>query len=261
MKSFKTYLFGVLFLVTTPLFAGDFQCEVMHLEGSAYRTNEKVTRQLLKEGDLLDVKDTIETDSGSTVDLAFDKEWKNVLHIDASSKMKIAAIHPTNIRSYSGGAYAKLGQLPKDSSFEIQTPTAVAAVRGTEFQVLSKNNSWDVLNFSTSLVSVYGLDDSGNRQKEPIIIKQFEKTDVPKAGAVPSLPKVLASDEKESGLTIQSGIKKTVETVVGSGRTGKLEDISTIEKNIGQKKIGSNTLSSDDQPQIVDNRRRAFKGV
>lgn len=138
-------------------YAEEFYCEVMSLQGNAYLTNKDGVHQPVKEGDILKVDDQVEVDNQSYLDLAYDRDWTNVVRVEESSRIRIKSVHPAQISLQRGGLFAKLKSLPKESTFEVQTPTALAAVRGTEFQTLYGENGTEVLNFSNSDVFVYGL--------------------------------------------------------------------------------------------------------
>ena len=150
-------LVGLLLCLGAPVQASgeEYSCEVMTLEGSSVLVSGGITKSL-KVGDLLKAGDTIEVRSGY-LDLAYDKEWKNITRVLQKSKVKIHSIHPTQIGMERGGILAKLHRLPKGSTFEVQTPTATAAVRGSEYFTEYREGVTRVMNFSPSPVEVFGV--------------------------------------------------------------------------------------------------------
>ena len=100
--------------------AEEFQCEVMSLEGTAYLSNAAVTKKPLQEGDIIQVNDVIDVGPGGGIDLAYDKDWKNVTHLEENTKVKIFSIYPALVHMDMGGVLARLKALPKDSSFQVE---------------------------------------------------------------------------------------------------------------------------------------------
>ncbi len=176
-SAISAFLF-LFFLKAPPLSAEEFQCEVMGLEGQAYVTNSVQTHQTLKEGDVLKAGDTVEVDKGGSLDIAYDGEWNNVTTLQENTKVRVESIYPIHLAMQYGGVYAKLKKLPPGSSFEIQTPTAIAAVRGSEYLATYDGAETEVLNFHESDVSVWGLDDQGQKAGDPMILKDSQKTGI-----------------------------------------------------------------------------------
>jgi len=128
----------------------------MTIEGAAYLVDGAL-RTPLKEKMVLSAGDTIEVDANSSVDLAYDRDWKNITRVNENSRVRINGIFPTKLVMIRGDIYAKLRSLPKGSSFEIKTPTAVAAVRGSEYRTMYRGGMTRVYNFAHSKVEVFGL--------------------------------------------------------------------------------------------------------
>ncbi|OIO38008.1 MAG: hypothetical protein COT00_03220 [Candidatus Omnitrophica bacterium CG07_land_8_20_14_0_80_50_8] len=210
--------------------AADFQCEVMSLEGSASVTNAKVSHRPLKEGDVLDIGDTVEVDAQSLVDLGYDKNWQNVTRLDEKTKVEIKSLFPTTLKMDRGGVYAQLRELPKESTFEIQTPTAIAAVRGTEYRTAHDDNGTQVYNFSDSQVFVFGQNEDGNLNETPTVVDKAQMTEIDMPGASPAAPRPMFEAERQKGRQIGERIQKRVQENIRSGRVGKIRDLGTIDK-------------------------------
>ena len=224
-------LFSVLvFVGTTAVRAEDFQCEVMSIEGTATVTNATVTEKALKEGDILKAGDIIQVASSSFVDVGYDKDWQNVTRFEEKSKVEIKSLYPIEMQLAQGGIFAKLKALPKDSTFNVQTPTAIAAVRGTEFETVHDDEGTQVYNFSDSKVYVFGQDESGKISDSPTIVENSQMTQIPRPGAMPRAPKTMSLDARIKGGRFKAGIEKRIQENSGRGRIGKLPDIRAIEK-------------------------------
>ena len=164
----KNRLFGLLgtFVLTGALlapvcFAEDFYCEVMSVEGTVTRTNASEADKPVAEGDLLAVEDVVTVGASSYADIAYDRDWNNVTRVEENSSVRIKSLYPTEVSLEKGGIFAKLKSLPKDSSFDVSTPTAIASVRGTEYRTTFLEGATQVYNVSDSDVYVYGFDPSG----------------------------------------------------------------------------------------------------
>ena len=239
----------------------DFHCEVLSVEGQVVVADADGAEKDLKEGDLLSAGDVVEAKEASSADIAFDRDWKNVTHIEEKSKLKIGAISPAQLILKEGGVFAKLKQLPKDSSFEVKTPTAVATVRGTEYRTTFLEGQTQVYNVSPtgSKVLVYGFKDDGSINRDrPVVLEQATKTQVVQAGQLPKEPEVLTPEEQTFTETVTKSIETKIQTAVTAGRVSKIQSVAEIQekKSAEAKKTpaGEAELS-----RVVDARRRPFK--
>ena len=55
--------------------------------------------------------------------VANDSEWKNVTRLEENSKLKVSSVYPGKLKLSEGAVFARLKVLPKDSAFEVKTPT------------------------------------------------------------------------------------------------------------------------------------------
>lgn len=256
MKLFLGCLMSVVMSWSFALDArANFQCEVLALEGNTQIFSSSGTVASAKEGDLLSEGDTVEVPEGGWLDVAFDGEWKNVTRLEGGAKVKISAISPAKLELHEGALYAKLKKLPQDTSFEVRTPTAVAAVRGTEYRTVLTDGKTEVFNFSPSRVYVYGVDAAGQTQAVPIVIEQEQKTRVESAGAAPEAPQPMAAEEKQVCEAAQKAIEQKVAEVVAEGRAGKIQTVADIEKQLSSK----SQAKYDEESRVTDTRRRTFK--
>jgi hypothetical protein len=257
-KIFFAALFSFLVLTgATSLFAEEFYCEALSVEGGAYRIDEAGTRTVLKEGDTLKAGDSVETDKDSFVDLSYDKDWKNVQRIEASTKIKLESVYPAKTDLADGSVFVKLKGLPKDSSFDVRTPTAVATVRGTEYRASFVNGQTEVFNSSDSSVFVYGRNEQGAVGDTAVILKRSQKTQVAHLGEAPQPPQAMSGEEVSRGEKIKFAIDKKIEEVQTSGRKANIQDVAALER-------APKTMPSEDGPgasHVTDLRRRPFKKV
>lgn len=208
-----------------------YQAEVMTLEGSVFVTTAKGERVVVSEGDTLITGDVVEVAEDARVDIAFDKDWKNVTRFEGGSKFTIKSVEPTVVNLPRGSVYARLKQLPKNSSFEVQTPTAVAAVRGSEYQVdVAEDGKTDVSNLSESPVYINGLDEKGVRSEAQTILKNAEFSQVIQPGARPITPRRMTPVELEKAGARRDNVLQRINKIKGEGRVGKIQDVGMINR-------------------------------
>lgn len=83
----------------------------------------------------IQVGDQILVGKGSSADIAYDSYFLNISHLKENTKAEIRSINPTDIYLEDGSIFSALDGLSSQSGYQIATPTAVAAVRGTHFDV------------------------------------------------------------------------------------------------------------------------------
>lgn len=259
----RRFLLSVVFLLSSIAWihpvsswavSSELACEVMSVEGAVDLLKEDGSKILLKEGELVKDQGVIETHAG-TADISFDKDWNNIVRVESESKVKIASSWPSKVEIYRGSVFAKLGKLPKESTFEVQTPTAIAAVRGTEYRAVFKDGETLVYNFSSSQVFVYSVDGLGNKAGESTILAQSQKTNVPGVGLPAKPPQVMTFSESQEGRLMQSAVEEKVKRVIESGRLGKIQSVAALEA----MEFPSDSRNPKGESRVVDSRRREFK--
>lgn len=224
--------------LSVPARAEDFYCEVMSVEGTATLSNASTSGRALAEGDLLSVDDLVTVGASSYVDIAYDRDWNNITRVEENSSIRIRSLFPTELGLEEGGVFAKLKSLPKESTFDVKTPTAIASVRGTEYRTTYLSGETQVYNVSDSDVYVYGFDSAGVRQAEPVVIRNTEKTFIQRRGDAPMPPKRMEPQDVSRAARFQRGIEQQVMRNYERGRVGKLPDVGAIEKRMEQRRAG-----------------------
>jgi len=208
----------------------------MTVEGTATLSNSETSDKPVEEGDLLSVDDVLQVGASSYVDLAYDKDWNNVTRVEENSSIRIRSLTPPEVELDEGGVFAKLKSLPKDSSFNVQTPTAIASVRGTEYRTTYLEGETQVYNVSDSDVYVYGVDDSGQKQEaEPVVVRNSEKTFIPQRGGVPQAPRRMEQADIQRAANFKQGIEQKIQQNVQRGRVGKLPDVGEVGRRIQER--------------------------
>ncbi len=253
-------------LFSSSVYAAEFRCEVLNIKGLAIAAGADSADRNLKQGDLLKAGEEVTVGDDSYVDLAYDKDWQNVTRLEANTRIKIVSVAPTKLSMQNGSIFSKLKKLPKDSEFELKTPTAVATVRGTEYKASYLKGKTEFFNASSSVVYVYGLKEDGSANKETeVILKEATKTDIAKAGDKPAEPVKMTDEEKVVTQKTTSAIQENIQEAQTQGRTGNIQSVDEIEKYVAKEKKKNEihpTVAKNDSElsRVTDNRRRTFGG-
>jgi len=181
-------------------------------------------------GDAISENDTIVTGAQSSCDI---KIGTSIVRVKEKSKMIFSSlamkdnVENTSLDLSEGRILCKPKKLLKDESFTVKTPTAIAAVRGTEFTVEADANK-------TTRIKVY----DGKLQVAKRI-KPFENSTAQVMESAPSL------EEKQSVVITQKEVaaaEKKVETAIASNKDADISKIIADTKAdvaIGTKEIRS----------------------
>ncbi len=236
--------------------AEDIYCEVMSVKGEVTVVQNGAV-SAVKQGDHLKAGDAIKVGENSFVDLAYDKLWSNVTRIRENSEVKIGSIEPTHIDMKQGDIFSKIKALSTNSSFEIQTPTAVASVRGTEFDVFAgRDGSTVVSNFSptpNSIVEVAGLDVAGNKQPAPpVMLTVGNKTEIPELGKAPTPPQPISPElmAKNAQDSVGTKDKGSDDKKIGQGPGGPGNGPEDVSSNTSDSTMtgGIKPITSNPEP-------------
>jgi hypothetical protein len=136
------FILSFLLSASPILFAADGSA-ITGLDGKAsiIREGQTMPAQLGME---LKAGDAIQTDSGSSVDFAMNGTVGTRVTSSSEAILEDSNKENMKIRVKVGKLLLNLDKLPTKSSFKVETPTAVAVVRGTQFSVqvdtLNMNN-------------------------------------------------------------------------------------------------------------------------
>lgn len=125
-------LFLIFSLFLTPVFSQAQQAVVTHVEGSPQLTREGKAAPL-EVGSVCQKSDLIKTADGCVVDIALNQTAGCRLLPGTEVYLTNTEINSMHLKVNQGNVVLNLDKLPKNSTFKIETPTAVAAARGTQF--------------------------------------------------------------------------------------------------------------------------------
>jgi hypothetical protein len=159
-----------------PANAGRIEAKLTYLEGEVSLTRDK-TRLPAELDMVLLPGDTVETGKDAQAEVTFDDS--SAINLDPESRFVITELvkdsasgqrtGKTNL--FSGELKAQIAKLAQNSTFEIESPTAVAAVRGTEFIVAYREGQPTQV---TVLVGRVGVRRPGKREAE-VFIQEHER--------------------------------------------------------------------------------------
>ena len=218
----------------------------MALEGTVTVSSATAGPKALSESDLLKADDLVEVSAGSYVDLAYDRDWSNITRVEENSKVRLKSIVPAKLELQGGGVFAKLKSLPRDSTFDVMTPTAIASVRGTEYRTTFLSGETQIYNVSDSDVYVFGLDDAGEKKGEAMILGRSQTTQVQRRGVGPLAPRPMQERDFQPVRRFQEGIDRKIQDNISKGRVGKVQDIRTIERMHEKGRHKPRTLNADE---------------
>ncbi len=198
-------------------------CSILNIEGTATVTDAAGAEKPVKKGDELHEGDLLEVGLSSYVDLQYDNNHRNVSRIEADSEVTISQLSQQDLKLKLklGGVYAKLKALPTNGAFEVQTPTAIASVRGSVYRTTHNDDvGTKVYNLSSSRVSVSAVDASGQPAGSAVTLDNLEKTQIVKAGEEPKEPERMSTREMETAGDIETDVNKAVAAETSGGAEG-----------------------------------------
>jgi 5'(3')-deoxyribonucleotidase len=213
-------------------------------------------------GDPVTEKDTITTGPQSSCDI---KIGESIIRVKEKSKMAFSTLsksdknEQTSLDLNEGRLLCKPKKLLKDDSFMVKTPTAIAAVRGTEFTVESDANK-------TTRIKVFD-----GKVKVAKRIKQFEEnisnvvdvaTPIEKKESVIITEKEVAETEKKIDKVIADNKGADIASVI----TKTQSDVAIGQKDVKQFKVedfskeGSELIAvKEKEPEVIKQIKEVIK--
>ncbi|MBF0253600.1 MAG: FecR domain-containing protein [Candidatus Omnitrophica bacterium] len=127
-------------------------CRVLKVVSSAWiEAGNSSIKHTAKAGDIRKNDDILHVANGHYVQLALDDDEANVLHIEGEAVLQVEEARTRLARLWKGSLFAVLDHLGGAQRFEVMTPQAVAAVRGTYFGVFVADDVTRVTGFEGSV--------------------------------------------------------------------------------------------------------------
>jgi|GEM_PF-1665488 len=140
-----------------------FTAKVVYLKGTVMVAEQTKAAQKARLGMVIPERTVITTGTDSYCDIAFDKRYSKVMHIDAVSEVLVTPSLADTVTIQKGGALFRIKNLKKKEAFQVKTPTAIAGVRGSGMGVFYDLQQQITTVYDLEhLIYVAGLDSSGN---------------------------------------------------------------------------------------------------
>ncbi len=115
----------------------DHQAQIFSVEGSAKILKNAATNwQLAQKGMLIEEGDQVLTDATGILELSYDHHFLDIARVGPNTHAVFIKIEPTVVKLEDGTLFNALDGLAAGESYQVSTPIAVAAVRGTRFDVV-----------------------------------------------------------------------------------------------------------------------------
>ncbi|MFH1360114.1 MAG: FecR domain-containing protein [Candidatus Omnitrophota bacterium] len=161
------------------------QATVIHMDGSVFIKAPNAQWLPATRGMKVDEKSVIKTSEKATCDISLDKKLKNIVSLGPETEISIEKLNQ-QVKISKGRVFSIIENLQPNSSFEVRTPVASGAARGTAWETVS-----DVLaqfNVLEDRIVVQGFDSQG-RPLSQKSVSQRQKTDVDQNGKLgPMVP-------------------------------------------------------------------------
>jgi len=239
--------------------------KVLLVAGKAeFLTAGKTDWEELKRGTYLYSGDSIKTYRDSSVEIGFEWGTENILSVRPNTHVVIKLAGKEKIELIDGEVYALVESLPKGSTFEIRTPTAVCGARGTGWGVKANKNRTTVSAYDKNSYAK-GLNKDGSVMEDNMTVPEGFETIVERfmkpAGLTKiSLQKVgLWDDWKNAILEYLSG-KVTLERLAKNlekiqkqkEKIEELHDRDRIDKRTEKKGAGTGTSGIQPSEEICE---------
>lgn len=190
-------------------------CEALTIKGQVFVRPDGGDEAPLKEGALLNPGDELRVGDDAFADLAFDEEHNNVVRLESGSEIIIG--RTLRVEMDKGRVFARLKALPAGSKFEVQTPTAVAMVRGSVYRVICESSGAStIFNYSDSPVYVNTVQSDGSLSSKTIVLDNLEKVSIAERGEEPAAPERVSRDDIEEASVVESGMEDLLGQELGS---------------------------------------------
>jgi hypothetical protein len=217
--------------------AVDHKARVFEFEGDVRILKAGKDEWVLAEKEMvLEPGDQILTGKDSFVDVVYDDHFLNVARIDAETKAEFRSIEPTELHLEDGKIFSALDGLAPGDGYRISTPTAVAGVRGTTFDVMhNAQTKLDIINVYPDTTPHLGEVFVEPAEGKPLSLTEGEGLSQGKVVEIPQKDLEGAQQFREAiennfGTDRQEGFK-VLQLLQGGDSTGQKEILNPEDEN------------------------------
>ncbi len=209
MALFALLVFVAAFLTSAPNSAAESRhtFTVVSIQGSAWIShNKRDVKSSLRAGDILKPGSEIEVLQGNSVIISMDDTKENIIEIQGPSQVFISDDGISQFKVIDGKIFAFIDSLKKGRKFEVSTPVAVAAIRGTAIKVSASWGSSEFL-VHEGKIEVRTLDPEGMISEGMLEVTEGQKVTI--KGNVEKLPDAGSISDKEEAefIHVQTRLK------------------------------------------------------
>jgi hypothetical protein len=246
MKKYQILLSGMIaFAVIITGQVVSRAAEVIFVEGSVQvQSPQESAWRKVEQGMRLSVGDMIRTARHSMADIALDAEKKNTVRIDPKTQVVLnSATADTfdRLDVSKGRIYANLESIKAGLSFEVNTPSAVAGVRGSSYSVYVERDQDEVMAIKdTVFIKAFDVD---KKEISEIMLPEGFKTFIERFSE-PSAFAQISSREFRGADRVFQGISNRIE-----GKDGQSGEGANV-KGTGETELPLDGIA--DQEKVID---------
>lgn len=185
-----------------------------------------------KIGTRIDIGDSIRTARRSKADIVLDDEKKNFIRIEENTLLIFNSTQSGGMNRFDlshGKIYANVEEVKAGLTFEVNTPSAVAGVRGTWWSVESDEKKDEVSVFEDSVfVKAY---DKAKKLIGEIVVPEGFKTIIERFKRPGDLIQ-LTTEDRGSGAETKGDISKRLKKKPKQDKKNKLDEVNKHQENI-----------------------------
>ncbi len=213
-----------------------YLAEVIGLTGEV-TASYKGQKAILAKGQILRQKSVIEVGPGSSVDLTLDAGLKNTIRLKENTKIYMTAIFPTGFYLTHGSVFAQLDELPPNSTFEIETPVSLSAVRGSAFHVayggIEGKDHTRISNLHDS--TVYFFKKVNQNISKPVKVMSGFTASLQGFGNADQIVREMNIVELEAIQSIQVELGNTLQTLKDQGYQSNIQNMQEVGPDYADK--------------------------
>lgn len=249
---------GILLLNFNLVFAKDLvrEAKVILVKGDVNIQKAGKTEWLkAKEGMILVDGDTAKTGKNSAVEIAFDRDKKNLVRLEENSTAILRGKMLKRVELPQGKIRFVVKSLKRDSSFEIKTPTVVAGARGSGGDVIARENE-DTVRAQEDELFVQSFDEQGNLIQE-ISLTEGMEVNIERFEAPGEIMEITGADRSDWGAwkeDLGGRVEESIREEQPAPIQESISQVESVQQETTQKQddYKQDTVEHDDTQRVDD---------
>jgi len=206
-----------------------------------------------KKGSALKDNDKIKTAGGSAAEIALDGTLKNIVKLEPDTEVTLKNLKAKSLVMPKGKILSVMESLPKGSSFEVRTPTAVAGVAGSGMSVGTDGAGTEVGCFQDKAYT-RGINPDGTLMDMADVDEGYKRL-IELFGA-PGDPLALTELEKEQWGQFREELGAIIEGLKTEGSTSSDEGADNMQEQVGNMHEGADDKLSEAKENAFELKER-----